>query len=174
MYMYVFTMGRRRRRRRRRRKEENDELLAHMQASKRALCVNVTVKKAITARSEERKALFSLLALHMYVCNDVIVALLPCLLQRLAAEQINIFYCFFLSFFFLRVAALPLSLSRARAFDPDAYVQNTYRTETALIILLPRRCSPMTLSCHSALRKGTFSFSPSIQCSSTTGVTETI
>lgn len=130
MYMYVFTMGRRRRRR----KEENDELLAHMQASKRALCVNVTVKKAITARSEERKALFSLLALHMYVCNDVIVALLPCLLlQRLAAEQINIFYCFFLFFLFFA------SLSRSLALDPDAYVQNTYRRETASIALLPRR-----------------------------------
>jgi len=58
--------------RRRRRKEEKDELLAHMQTSKsaRALCVNVTVKKAIIARSEERKgAIFSFcLYMYIYIC----------------------------------------------------------------------------------------------------------
>ena len=37
---------------------EKDELLAHIQATKRSLCIDVSVKKAITARSE-RRAIFS-------------------------------------------------------------------------------------------------------------------
>jgi hypothetical protein len=66
MYTYVFTI-----RRRCRRKEEKDELLAHMQASMRAraLCVNVTVKKAITARlkERERESCF-LFCLYIHMC----------------------------------------------------------------------------------------------------------
>jgi len=50
-------------RRRCRRKEEKDELLAHMQARKSAHFASTSPsKKAITARSEEKKELFFLFA----------------------------------------------------------------------------------------------------------------
>jgi hypothetical protein len=44
-----------------------DELLAHMQAGKRALCINVTIKKAITVCSEERENDFLFLPVYVYI-----------------------------------------------------------------------------------------------------------
>jgi hypothetical protein len=48
--------------------KEKDELLAHMQANKRALCINVTVKKAITVCFEERERTIFSFCLYMYIC----------------------------------------------------------------------------------------------------------
>jgi hypothetical protein len=50
-----------------------------MQGNKRALCVNVTVKKAITVRSGERERAISSFCLYMYIyvqsCDSYIATL---------------------------------------------------------------------------------------------------
>jgi hypothetical protein len=48
--------------------KEKDELLAHTQTNKRALCINVTIKKAITVCSEEREKTTSSFCLYMDIC----------------------------------------------------------------------------------------------------------
>jgi hypothetical protein len=83
--------------------KEKDELLAHTQTNKRALCINVTIKKAITVCSEEREREndFLFLPVYGYMCNHVIVTLLPCFLLLFTSEQIDFLRYFFL--FFLHI-----------------------------------------------------------------------
>ncbi len=90
MYTYVFTI------RRRCRRKEKDELLAHMQAhrSARTLHQRHRQKKQLQLAQKKEKELFSLVAciyVYVYMCNDVIVTSMPCLLQLFASEQINVF-----------------------------------------------------------------------------------
>jgi hypothetical protein len=81
--------------------KEKDELLAHMQANKRALCANVTVKKAITVCSEERERerfpLFSCICIYVQSCDSYIdafsFAAICCSTNRV--------FILFLSFLFL-------------------------------------------------------------------------
>lgn len=100
MYTYVFTI-----RRRCRRKEEKDELLAHIQARKSAHFASTSPsKKQLQFAQKKEKELFSLFAyicicVHIYMCNDVIVTSMPCLLLLFASEQINVVHYFFLSLY---------------------------------------------------------------------------